>query len=256
MTGAPRTFLLAGHRGSMADCPENTMLSFTTAERAGADEIELDVRLTRDGQVVVLHDRTLERTAAAPGPHLDTPVEELTLAEVRSVDLGSGQRVPTLDEVLDRTRGLVQVEVKAPAAAGPLVALLRARGDADRARCTVISFHPQALVDVMAGLPDLPRGTGLLVADIDGEWRDAVAPTRARTIMLPWRGLTRSLVDGLHDAGLRVHASLLEGPGEVRRIVDLDVDATTANHPRYARELLAAHPGFVARFPGFGRAGA
>src|SRR5690349_13875950 len=110
----PRQFVLCGHRGNMAEAAENTLASFASAERVRVAEIELDVKLTRDGVLVVIHDRTVERTAAAPTPFLRTPVEELTFAELRTVELGDGERVPTFEEVLDATSVLLQVEIKSP----------------------------------------------------------------------------------------------------------------------------------------------
>jgi glycerophosphoryl diester phosphodiesterase len=232
----------------MADAPENTLLSFASAERVGADEIELDVRLTRDHTLVVIHDRTVERTAAAPTEHLHTPIEELTLQQLRSVDLGLGQRVPTLAEVLDATTVLLRVEIKALAAARPLAELLHQRSDSDQARCIVTSFDPLSLADFAASGPGLPRGTGLHIADLESNWRDEVDRIGASTVLLPFTGLTRSVVDEIHETGRRVEAALIEGPADVRRIVELDVDASASNYPGYARDLLDSSPEFTKRF--------
>src|SRR5687767_7844700 len=93
---------IVGHRGAAGLAPENTLASFRRAWELGADIVELDVHLTTDGQVIALHDATLDRTTSGTGP-----VAVLTLAEVQSLDAGSqfapefaGERVPTLAEVL------------------------------------------------------------------------------------------------------------------------------------------------------------
>ncbi|MFC7622337.1 glycerophosphodiester phosphodiesterase [Microlunatus sp. GCM10028923] len=233
----------------MADAPENTLRSFASAEQVGVDEIELDVQLTRDGALVVLHDRTLERTAAGASPYLRTPVEDLTLEQVRSVDLGEGQRVPTLEETLDATTVLLRVEIKALAAARPLAALLAGRPDTDRARCVITSFDPLSLAEYAADDPGGTRGVGLHVPDPDSDWRAEVRRIGASTVLVPFARLTRDLVDELHRDGLRVEGSLIEGPADVRRIVDLDLDASASNWPRYARELLRGSDEFLTRFP-------
>jgi glycerophosphoryl diester phosphodiesterase len=237
----------------MADSPENTLSSFAAAERVGVDEIELDVRVTRDDMLVLLHDRTAARTAAAPTPHLHTPVEDLTFDEIRSIDLGCGERIPTFEEALDTTRVLLQVEIKAPRAARVLAKFLQGRPESDRARCLVTSFDPLSLSDFTDESSALPRGTALHVPDPDGNWRDDARRLGVSTVLLPLATAQRGLVDELHGAGYAVGASLIEGPGDVRRVCDLDIDTSASNAPEYARRLLRSNARFMARFPSFGR---
>src|SRR5579859_1474635 len=86
---------VVGHRGAMGYCPENTLASFERGLELGADWIELDVHLSRDGELIVIHDESLERTTNGHGL-----VRDHTLAELQALDAGDGQRIPTLDEVL------------------------------------------------------------------------------------------------------------------------------------------------------------
>ncbi|MGO4585523.1 glycerophosphodiester phosphodiesterase [Arthrobacter sp. 2RAF6] len=246
-----RRFVLCGHRGNMADAPENTLSSFASAERAGVDEIELDIKMTRDGVLVVIHDRTVARTAATSTPHLHTPVEELTFDELRSVDLGSGERVPTFEEVLDATTVLLQVEIKDPAAARPLAEMLLNRPEHDQARCLVTSFDPLSLADYTDVWADSPRGTALHVPDLDSNWREHAKRLRVSTILISLAILERPLVDELHDAGYIVGASLIVGPGQVRKILELNVDTSASDTPEYARRMLVESEEFTSRFPSF-----
>ena len=103
------TPLVIAHRGDSANRPENTLASFASALELGADFVEFDVQLTKDGHAVVIHDPTLERTTSGTGRLLDQ-----TLAEIRKVSAGypsrfgdayRGERVPTLSEVLGLLRG-------------------------------------------------------------------------------------------------------------------------------------------------------
>ena len=247
----PRNFILCGHRGNIADEAENTLASFASAERVGVDEIELDVKVTRDGALVVLHDRTVARTAAAPTSYLNTPVEELTLDELRSVDLGSGQCVPTFEEALDSTTVLLQVEIKAPAAARPLARLLRQRNAEVQARCLITSFDSLSLADFTDEWADAPRGTALHVPNLNDNWRDLAGRLRVSTILLPLATVSRSVVDELHGDGYIVGASLIEGPGDVRRVLELNIDMSASNAPEYARRLLMESATFLERFPSF-----
>jgi len=247
--------VLCGHRGNMAEAPENTLSSFASAESVGVDEIELDVKVTSDGVLVLLHDRTFERTAAVDSPLLRMPIEEMTFEQARSIDLGDGERIPTFEEALDATSCLLQVEIKAPDAAKPLARLLRNRPSRDQERCVMTSFDTLSLADFVEEWDEAPRGIALHVPDMESNWRDLVSRLGVSTVYLPLATAPRSLVDELHDGGYFVGASLIEGPGDVRRILELDIDGSASNAPRYARQLLEASEEFNARYPGFVRAG-
>ncbi len=101
--------LVLGHRGYSAKYPENTLLAFRKAIEAGADGIELDVWLTKDGEVVVIHDETVDRTSNGSGK-----VKEMTLEELKALDFGSGEKIPTLEEVFEVVPedAIVNVEIK------------------------------------------------------------------------------------------------------------------------------------------------
>ena len=85
--------LVISHRGCMFECPENTLSAFAWAGRVGADAIELDLRATADGEIVVIHDKSVNRTTDGSGA-----IRSLTLEDVRSLDAGAGQKIPTMDE--------------------------------------------------------------------------------------------------------------------------------------------------------------
>ena len=116
--------LVIAHRGASAYEPENTLRAFELAIRQGAQMIELDLHLTADGHVVVIHDSTLNHTT-----NLQGRVDQMTLEQIKRADAGKGERVPTLDEVLDLTAGQVRLylEIKDPRAAAPTLQTIRAR---------------------------------------------------------------------------------------------------------------------------------
>lgn len=165
--------IVVAHRGASSQAPENTMEAFRLGIEAGADAIELDVHLTADGQLAVIHDETLARTTDRTGA-----VAELTMDEIREADAGAtfartgdsghpfagrGMRVPTLPEVLDWLPddiGLV-VEIKARAAADAVVDALRGHPVRESDRLSVISFDEAAIAQVRA--LDLQIKTGYLL---------------------------------------------------------------------------------------------
>ena len=91
---------IMGHRGAPADEPENTLGSFARALAVGVAAVELDVQLTKDGRLAVIHDETLDRTTNGRGP-----VRDFTLAELKKLDAGRGEPVPSLEEVFDLVQG-------------------------------------------------------------------------------------------------------------------------------------------------------
>ncbi|HEX4950058.1 MAG TPA: glycerophosphodiester phosphodiesterase [Blastocatellia bacterium] len=114
--------LVIAHRGASAVEPENTLRAFERSMQMGAQMIEMDLHLTRDGQVVVIHDDELIHTTSGRGR-----VSQLNFDEVRKADAGQGERVPTLKETLELTRGRVQLylEIKAPQAAEETMRIVR-----------------------------------------------------------------------------------------------------------------------------------
>ena len=157
--------LIIAHRGDLGTAPENTLPAFQRARDAGADGVELDVRVTRDGQLVVFHDGTLDRTSNGRGP-----VSNFTLAEIRSLDVGSwfgpafkGQTAPTLDEVFESLPHdyLINVEMKVVLKGMKQIAHLVAGTVARHARWAstlVASFNPLALYHLRRLEPRISRG--------------------------------------------------------------------------------------------------
>jgi len=149
------SFTITGHRGALTHAPENTMRCFEAAVDLGVDEIELDVHLSRDGVLVVMHDETLDRTTDGTGA-----VAEQDWPRIAELDAGGGERVPRLEEVLDRFPDMAfQIEVKAAGATGSVLEAVRQRRD--RAGAIVItSFHPEALLPAL--IPDRAWRVGLI----------------------------------------------------------------------------------------------
>ena len=190
--------IVVAHRGANHQAPENTMEAFRLGVEAGADAIELDVHLTADGQLAVIHDESLDRTTDRTGA-----IAELTMDEVRVADAGAefagpngdfafrgrGLTVPTLPEVLtwlpDRV-GLV-VEIKARAAADAVVEAVRGHAIRSDGRLAVISFDEHAIERVRELDREIRTGY-LLVPTQPVEAALVWATEHGHTGVFPWEG--------------------------------------------------------------------
>jgi glycerophosphoryl diester phosphodiesterase len=151
--------LVYGHRGTRRGLPENTLGAMSLALSQGADGIELDVRLCRTGEVIVLHDRDLVRVASAR-----VTAAEASLAELQVHDLGGGERVPTLDAAIGLVLGagrLLNIELKADVPepeflVQSVAACIAARPALERAHVLVSSFSAEICTELHVALPDVP----------------------------------------------------------------------------------------------------
>lgn len=250
--------LVIAHRGSSAYAPENTLAAFQLAAEQGADAIELDVDLTRDGQVIVMHDATLDRTTDAQGR-----VTALTLAEIRRADAGTwksaefkGERVPLLSEVFDVVgqRLLINVEIKGMALRGSgleekVAALIEERALLDRV--ILSSFNPFALRRVKH--VDARLACGLLIApDLPIVLRDAwLAPLiPGLNARHPHHSqVNKAMVDQCHAQGLAVNVWTVNQAGTARTLAQAGVDGLIGDDPVMLRETLEPTSGvFDLRF--------
>jgi glycerophosphoryl diester phosphodiesterase len=230
-------WLKIGHRGAAGTRPELTIPSFERAIELGVDMIELDVQLTCDQGLVVLHDRELGRTVRAAGP-----VREHSLAELCDLDAGAwfgpayaGARVPSLQEVLDLTRGRVElnVEIKSPTAdwektAEALVCLLERTG---RLPATIISsFQVGALRAVREASPSARIGLLWQTADLETAWSEAAA-LGARSAHLLWGLGDAAAVSAAHARGLDVIVWTANSPDAIGRLVACGADGVISDYP-------------------------
>jgi glycerophosphoryl diester phosphodiesterase len=237
----PRTSTpeILAHRGDSAHAPENTLAAFRRAVRAGVDWIEFDVQRTKDGVLVVFHDDNVDRVTTGTGR-----VADLTLAQVQSLRVGGGERVPTFHEIVTfakAARVRILPEAKNPdlypGIAGEMVALVRNAGYLDR---TVIqSFDHDVLEAAMRREPNIQ------VCALTGLWQlslssvgppDAgyVCPMAEMIVLNPW------MVAQAHSRRLRVFAwfGVVEHPLTMRALLALGVDGLIVDDPAALARIL------------------
>jgi glycerophosphoryl diester phosphodiesterase len=242
----PRLF---GHRGAAGVAPENTLVSFNRALADGADVLELDVHATSDGEIVVLHDPTLERTTDGAGA-----VRDLTFQELRRFDAGFrfehggthpfrglGVRVPALEELLDAFPTMpLNIEIKQaePAIESRVVALLERKGAA--ARTMLAAESDEIMRRIRTCTPEVASSGSY------GEAHDffqrcfadhfvGYAPV-ARALQIPVRVgevelVTETTVAAAHRHGLEMHVWTVNEEREIERLLDLGVDGLMSDFP-------------------------
>lgn len=236
--------------GSAVDSPEaeNTLAAFEAAVAAGIDHIETDVHATADGVLVAFHDDRLDRVTDSSGA-----VADLTWAQVSRARIAGRYPIPTLDEVLAALpTARVNIDIKAPRAVSPLVALLAAAGA--QQRVCVGSFSPRRLwafrrearaaglqVATSAG----PIGTAALRLLPLGAWRllrtPGIAyqvPVRHRAAGIDVEVVTPAFVARAHALGKQVHVWTINDAAEMRRLFALGVDAVVSDRLDLLREVL------------------
>jgi len=245
------TFVVA-HRGASRRAPENTLEAFRLAVELGADAVELDVHLTSDGQLAVIHDETLERTTGRPGP-----VADMTMDAIREADAGAtfspaaeehpfagrGLTVPTLGEVLDwlpADIGLV-IEVKPRSAADAVVAAVSEHAVRSDERLTVISFDEAAIERVRELDPGIRTGY-LLVPSQPIEPALVWATEHGHLGVLPWEvdlGLDPlPILAQARAYGREVGCYVVNDPERMQHLAACRLWGFVTDQPDVAREAL------------------
>lgn len=222
----PSEFLRIGHRGAAAAAPENTAVSFARALDLSVDMIECDLQLTADGEVVIIHDWTADRTTSGEGE-----IARLAADDLRGFDAGAwmadefaGARVPSLAETLDqvlpharlnlelKSRGTREESARLAVAAAAEVQARDAMG-----RVVFSSFNPEALLELRAAVPEAP--IGVLWSREDYALAFEIAAQLGAVSLHPWAAqVTPELVALAHEAELAVFTWT---ENEVERIVEL-----------------------------------
>ncbi|MCY4395403.1 MAG: glycerophosphodiester phosphodiesterase family protein [Rhodospirillaceae bacterium] len=227
-----------GHRGAALDAPENTLAGLREAARQGCRWVEIDVRLTADHRLVLMHDPSVDRTTTATGR-----VRELPLARLTAMDAGTrfgaafaGEPVPSLDDAIDAAHALdlrLDIELKceagdSSAAAAALVAVL---GRAWRAQDPplVSSFDHAALVAVRKAAPDLP--VAVVTPTLADEWREAFETLGAAALHVGDRGLAADPVRQLTAEGIEIGVYTVNDGGRARDLFSWGVTGVFSDCP-------------------------
>ena len=215
--------LRIGHRGARAYAPENTIRSFKRALEIGVDGVELDVRKTKDNQLVVIHDADVKRTTNGEGL-----VSELTLREIKGFSVEGGEKIPTLEEALDFLDKKVKVfvELKEAGVEEQVLSLVHAK-DVEKS-VVIVSFLEEALKKVRELDKDVE--TGLIYAKHKNPVKAALE-LKANYLLALYRFVHTVNVVKAHEDGLKVLVWTINTPQEVEEYAKKGVDGITSDKP-------------------------
>ncbi|MFX0100211.1 MAG: glycerophosphodiester phosphodiesterase [Candidatus Hodarchaeota archaeon] len=230
--------IITAHRGLSHQYPENTLLAFQKAIEIGAGMLELDIRLSGDGKIVVCHDGNLIRASGKKGM-----VKDLDYDEILKYDVGMGQHVPLLSDVLDLIRGTnvkLLIEFKAFEAEQLVLDLMKERGMEKQV------MYASMLFPVMMELRDLDKDAilcpsmGKLYNFNLKEILDLVKSVQGQYLNIDYTCITKELVDSAHDEGIGVQAGTPDELDDMIRMVEIGADVLVTNEPdkilRYLNE--------------------
>ena len=233
----PERPLVIAHRGASGHRPENTLPAYELAVRQRADMIEIDLHRTRDGEIVVTHDERLDGL----GGHGE--IADASLAEVRSLDAGAGERVPTLDEVLDGFGARIpfNLELKQSTRgpyAGLVVETLKRVDSRGLLDATLFSsFYDPVLAELRERSPG--ARIGVLVSSRAPEgWRERARRFGAEAVHFSAVLATADTVAAAHAEDLAVHVYTVDEPDAMRRLLAIGVDGLFTNFPDRLRALV------------------
>jgi len=232
--------LIVAHRGASGWAPENTLASFKKAMEIGADYSELDVHLTKDGEVILLHDDTLDRTTNGKNG-----VWEYTLEEVKKLDAGSwfspefaGEPIPTLKEVIEAVKGKMKlnIEIKVsghdPDIAEKVVDIVRSENFGND--CMITSFDSASVLKVKQIAPELTTGfifsTDYPQSVFNGNWE---------VLSCNKKVVDEEFLKKARKAGKKVQVWTVNDEETMKELIDLGVDGIITNYPDKLKKVLS-----------------
>lgn len=238
------------HRGASGHAPENTMAAFDKAFEMKADYIEIDVQMTKDGELIAIHDTTVDRTTDGTGA-----VSDFTREEIQQLDAGSwfseeftGEQVPTFEEILDAYRGKIGllIELKSPelypGIEEKVADALKERNmhKPNNQKVIIQSFNHESVQTSKKLVPKIPHGVlaGTAWADVTDEQLAEFA-TYADYFNPNKNIVTGELVERVHTAGMDIYPYTVNNQEEVNRLLELGVDGIITDFPEYVYD----HPG-------------
>ncbi len=224
-------FKVVGHRGAPLYEPENTLSSFKKAYECGATAIEFDVRATRDGVLVLIHDEKVDRVTNGTGF-----VAKLSFREIRGLNVGVKEKVPTLDEVLEYAKDKLSVDIEIKVAGIEEKVLKSIQRHGVEEKCIITSFIPQVLAKIKKMAPSLK--IGVLCSEWSKEYIYIAERLKAYAILPYFKELNKDNILFIRSKGFKIIPWTINNLKDVKRLVNLGVDGVITDDPCTIRKYL------------------
>ena len=233
--------MIIAHRGASFDAPENTLAAVKLAWEKDADAVEIDVHLSKDKRIMVIHDKDTRRTA---GDKLI--IKESLSGELRDLEVGSfkdpgytGERIPFLEEVIETIpEGKVLViEVKSDDAILPVLVEQISSSPKEK-QCVVISFNFDIVSGIKRRLPYIPAYWLNRSDSYNADQIKMAEDASLEGLNFHHEGISREFVSLVHNAGLEMFAWTVDDPKDARRLAEIGIDGITTNRPAWLKEQL------------------
>jgi glycerophosphoryl diester phosphodiesterase len=237
--------VIFAHRGASAYAPENTLSSFMLALKQGALAIELDTKLTADGNVIVIHDQSLDRTTGTPGK-----VNHKTLSEIKLLDAGSffsnayvNERIPTLSEVFESVGKQLFINIEltnylTPGDALPVRVAELVKHHSIEDWVMFSSFEPRNLLRIRRLLPGVPLGILALEGKMETFTRSFIGKWISPQCVHPFvDDVNQSFIEKCHTSGWRVHVWTVNQADQIKRLFDWGIDGIFTDDPVLANNI-------------------
>jgi len=238
--------IIIAHRGASSFAPENTMAAFRKAYELNADGIEFDVKLSKDGEMVIIHDQTLDRTTNGHGRVIETKLQDL-----RSLDAGSsfsesfaGEKIPLLCEVLEEFSDFstINIEITNYASIGDGLAnkICKLVKDMRMERNVIFSsFHPYNLLVVKNKLPMVPAALLALPGKSGRIARSNLLRWLSPDFIHPYyQDVSAEYIDKQHKKSRKVNAWTVDEESDIKKVFEEGVDGIITDNPQLARKVL------------------
>ena len=224
--------LLIAHRGASKIAPENTLKAFQKAIDLKADYVEFDVHASKDGEIVIMHDENTSRTTGHKGS-----ISDMTLKELKELDCGEGEQIPTLRELINIAKGKIglQLEIKAKGLAEKIVAQLR---EADLIESTIISaFDHEELLEVQKIEPKLRLSALVLGIKKNKTLREAIE-NKFFAVHPLYKFVNEKFLENAHQNNIKINAWTVDSKVRMRKLIEMGIDGIITNDIVVANEIL------------------
>ncbi|MEM3437355.1 MAG: glycerophosphodiester phosphodiesterase family protein [Nitrososphaerales archaeon] len=215
---------IIAHRGASAYEPENTLRAIRRALELNAKMIEVDVRLSKDEQIVVIHDESVDRTTNGKGL-----VKNLMLEELKKLDAGKGERIPTLQEVIDvvKKKAILIIEIKVPNIENSIIKIIENEGIEKEVIVTSFNHH---ILKKIKNLNPIIK-TGVIFKCYPIKSVDLALNANANSLFPEHTYLSKEMVEEAHSNNLKIYPWTVDNPNRANELIEMGVDGIVTNKP-------------------------